>query len=239
MTKEQVKQETKPMWQGGKPPEYYKHPQYGHVYGPTYASPSGRLVWPHLIKPKEGMKQADGTVGASRYEITQLLAKDDPRVKIFIESTAKLADYLLAVYNEGKKTKLSTTFDLKDGNTQDLEKYPFYKDMWILVARNAKQPICYDENKAETEPSKIMGGLIGKLLISPLITTHGVSFKLTAVQVLKDDKVRYGGGIKDFTELLGDDTFTEDSEKQTKDKELEGDSAPSSDKGKALALNLL
>jgi len=236
MAKETKQPETKsekPMWSGGKAPDYYKHPMYGHVYGPSISSCPGRLVWCHLIKPKDGMKQADGKQGEPRFETTLLLSKDDPRTKVFIQETEKLGQYLVQVFNEGKKSKLATSLSLKDGDQFDLEKYPFYKGTWVLVAKNAKTPLFYDKDKAEIEANKVFGGLIGKFLMKPIITVHGISFKLEAVQVLKDDNVRYGGGLRNLTDLLDSDNVDEIDSNSEK---TEGDSAPS---GKAQALNLL
>lgn len=232
---EPKKEETKIMWKGGKAPDYYRHPQFGHIYGPTSLSPSGRFAWTsHLTKPKEGMKQPDGTQSPPRYEGTLLLSKDDPRVKVFITETEKLSVYLLGHYNQGKKAKLSGVEFLKDGDNFDLEKYPFYKGVWILVARNQKQPTCHDKDRVEISPQKVLGGLIGKCLITPLITAHGMSFKLEAVQVLKDDNVRFAGGSRDLTELL-DGATSEDSEKN----EVTESTSASKETGKVAALNLL
>lgn len=231
-TKTEPKSE-KPQWAGGKAPDYYKHPMYGHVYGPSIASCPGRLVWCHLVKPKEGMKQADGKVGEPRFEATLLLSKDDPRTKVFIDETEKLGQYLVQVFNEGKKTKLATSLSLKDGDQFDLEKYPFYKGNWVLVAKNVKVPLFYDKDKAEIEAKEVVGGLIGKFLMRPIITVHGITFKLEAVQVLKDDNVRYGGGLRNLTDLLDGDTSEsiDDSKDKTEDESVSS--------GKAQALNLL
>lgn len=241
MTKENkttAKKEEKIMWEGGKAPDFYKHPQFGHVYGPTVSTPSGRFAWvSHLVKPKDGMKQQDGSQGPPRYEITLLLSKDDPRVKSFINETEKLSKYLVQHYNVGKKAQLAGVEFLKDGDEFDLEKYPFYKDMWVLIARNQKQPPCYDKDKLELAHNKVLGGQIGKILATPLITAHGMSFKLEAVQVLKDDGVRFAGGMRDLTELL-DDATSEDTEKNGSS-ESEGVSESSQETGKAAALNLL
>ncbi len=55
--------------------KYYKHPQYGRVYGDAIRTPIGRIAWPSLVEPKKS-KTPDGK-DIERFEVTLLLDKED------------------------------------------------------------------------------------------------------------------------------------------------------------------
>ena len=209
--------------------DYYKHPEYGFVYGESVPTPRGRLCWPYLVKPRPGMKQKDGTEGQARFEITIALAKNDPKVKTFLEYIAAETKAMVARFNEGRSAELAVSRFVKDGDAMDAEDYPYYQGCWVLCARNSKPVQIIDDAKGEIEASTIKGGMIGKLMVTPLITAHGLSYKLELVQFLKDDGVRFAGGSggRDMAALMSKLDDGEESAEPTLQAEAEKVSAPS------------
>ena len=225
--------------------KYYKHPQYGHIYGQSLSTPIGRAVWPFLTKPKDPPPPQDGKPqGAPRYELTLLLQKDNPRVMAFIEQLTKMTDEMLPIFNKGRNAPLGkgNLFGKNgDGDEADHEKYPFYKGCYVLVARNAQAVKVVDKDKKIIDVNDVHGGQEVRCVICPLITAHGISYKLEACQLWRDDGKRFGGAMRDSVELF--DACEEGEEDEIEEKQdLPVETKPktqSSKKGKAAAINLL
>jgi hypothetical protein len=213
--------------------KYYTHPTYGMVFGNKELTPSGTIVWPSLVKPRE-FKQvgaAQDKPSPPRYEVTILFKKSDTKAKLFLENLDVTTQEMLAQYNENKSAKIAAAEFVKDGDNEkkfDPEKYPFFAGNWVLVARNAEKPACWGTERDENgivlpcEPVKFAGGQVCKLIITPIITAHGISYKLNDIQLVKDDGQRFGGGVVEGASLLSqasdedlldskDDEDTEDS----------------------------
>lgn len=182
----------------------YKHPKYGMVYGEARPTPEGRLVWPSLVEPKDPPPPEEGEQpGSPRYESTILLSKDSPEVANFLADMKAMTDEMLILFNLKRPAKLGQCDILKDGDAFDMEKYPYYKNNWVVLARNKEQPKCIGANKKPLEDLTVLkGGCLVKGVITPLITGHGISYKLEVIQFIKDDGTRFGGGVKDLTSLL-------------------------------------
>lgn len=228
--------------------KYYKHPQFGHVYGQSLPTPVGALCWLYLAKPKDAPPPQEGQPqGAPRYEATLLLQKNIPPVTKFVAELKTMTDEMLELFNHKRSAALGTCLlfgKYGDGDEADHEKYPYYKGMHVLIARNVKPVKVVDKNRKLIESeADIAGGMEGKFVICPIITAHGVSYKLEAVQLVKDGGVRFGGAARDAVELFdacGDD----DVESDTNSNVAENGSEPeppqkAAKKGKAAALDLL
>jgi len=203
--------------------KYYKHPMYGNVYGLTIATPIGRVAWPSLITAKEPPAPQPGqTPGQPRFELTLLLDKADPAVNEFLAKIKIMTDEMLALFNEKRPAPLGSARLVHDGDTFDMEKYPYYKSMFILVARNSKETKCYDRAKKEIGRDLIKGGMKVLLAVTPLVTAHGVSYKLEVTQLVEDDGTRFGGGVRDHTSLL---LALDEPEAQTPDGERQDPAA--------------
>lgn len=203
--------------------EFTRHPKYGHVYGHKIVTPVGRLAWPYLVSPREGMDSVNGK-GQPRYEATILLDEKNPKVSEFVAEVEKMATGMASLFNrsdvtaeddddtEGtpfsrklkkqKKRVQLNPADLTIVKTEedfDIKKYPQYKGMYVLVARNADKPVLIGINKTEVgtytpvEAAKFIAGLLVRFVITPLLTIHGLSYKLNDVQLIRDDGKRYGG----------------------------------------------
>jgi len=194
--------------------KYYKHPSYGFVKGEEFATPQGRFVWPHLVTPKEGMPAQEGKEPAKpRHEVGLLLDKADPAVQSFISKITTMTDEMLELFNQNKPTVLGLKeLRLKDGDDPkfDKEKYPYYKGMWVLIAKNENVTPVYNAQKEEIDRKELKGGMIGKLVIVPVITGWGVSFQLRGSQVIKDDGTKFGGELREASSFL--DVISENGE---------------------------
>lgn len=175
----------------------YVHPDYGHAYGDPIICPTGRAAWPHLVSPKPAFQAKPGEKqGDPRFCVTILLEKSDPAVKAWVKYLTEVAEEVVWYYNKGRKTVLSIDSVLNDGDEQDLEKKPFMRGCWWVELRNAKRPPIVDGKKSELPPDAIQGGMLIRGTITPLVTAHGLSFKLEALQRVRDDGTRFAGASR-------------------------------------------
>jgi hypothetical protein len=186
---------------------YWKHPTYGHVYCGEIATPIGRLIYPSLVKPKEMKPQEGQAPGAPRYEASLLLPKTDPKVIAFITKLEELVKGGLAVFNEKRSTTTGINsifgkYGDGDSPSYDPEKYPHHKGNWVIAGRNAEQPKVVDINGDAVTPDVFKGGMLCRMVVTPLITAHGASYKAMIVQLVKDDEVRYAGGVRSVDDLV-------------------------------------
>lgn len=203
--------------------KYYRHPKFGRVYGNTLKTPIGRLCWPALSAPKEDTFNGQTT---SRYGCTILLPKEDGKSADFIEKLNNMLDEeggMLEIFNEHADVNISLSSDvLKDGDTFDMEKYPYYKGNYVLLARNEKPVPVYGASGKDDilEPSVIVGGVLGRCIVTPHLGPSGVSFKLDAVQFWKDDGTKFGGAGRNLDAFLDaiegvEDEYEESQEDMT------------------------
>lgn len=216
--------------------QYYKHPKYGIVYGDPTVTPTGRAAWPALVKPKEPPPPADGQqAGAPRYEVTIILPKSDEYVQKWIKAIAGMTDGMLKLFNQGRKAKIAVESVLKDGDEFDLEKYPYYKNSFVLIARNAKLPQLVDGKKQLIAADSITGGMFVRATVTPILTGWGLSYKLEALQLVKDDGTRFAGAARaaSYTDML--------PEVDSGEVEVQAEEGPAEEEptGKAKALALL
>lgn len=208
--------------------KYYKHPTYGHVYGERLVTPFGRAAWPALLVPKEPPPPQPGQQpGQPRYELTLLLKKDDKDVKAFIKRLKEMTGEMVELFNKGRSAKISVDEPLKDGNDFDLEKYPYYKDNFILVGRNTKQINVVDGKKRDIDVKMVEGGNIVCAVVCPLVTAHGISYKLEIVQFVKDDGVKFAGSIAPADTYLSIIEETPEDEDEQEEEEEESEESES------------
>jgi hypothetical protein len=214
--------------------KYYKHPKYGHVYGDRGVTPFGRAAWPALITPKDPPPPQEGQQpGAPRFELVLLLKKTDLSVKKYKKHIESMKDEMVVLFNKGRSAKMSVEDVFQDGDEFDLEKYPYYKGNYILTARNAKDVNVVDGKKRDIDKNMVEGGNIVCLVVCPMITAHGISYKLEIVQYIKDDGVRFAGSIAPADTYLsivdGDDEAAEEEEDNEVEDEEDEDEAAEAD----------
>lgn len=219
--------------------KYYKHPKFGITYGDEIRTPVGRFVWPSLVTPKEPPPpQAGQEPGKPRYEVSLLLKKGVKEVEAFLKELKTMTAEMLPIFNDKRPAKISFDKIINDGDEADLEKYPYYEGHYVLVGRNSKQPEIFNKKREKVEASELIGGLNGVLLITPLITAHGVSYKLSAAQIVSDDGTRFGSFSRDVRSKLVDwDTGGVPEEDKVSMNDVP-EATPKA-KGKTAALNLL
>lgn len=200
---------------------------YGHVYGDSIGTPSGRVVWVSLVSPKPGMKDPKtGVEGVAKYEVSLLLDKEGPHTDKFIKVLKSYVDKMVEAYNRGKKSKIAIDEVLRDGDDAsmyDPEKGKYWAGNWVVRARHSEQPVICGTKRTndgweEIDPKLIQGGCLCRLVVSPMITSGGqLTFLLLYVQLVKDDGTRFGGGFdkKSYGSLLKNDEFGDEVEETT------------------------
>lgn len=221
------------------------------VFGSTFATPEGRFVWTqHLSVPKDAPPAKEGEApGKPRYEITLLIPKNGAKTEEFMKNLKADTDAAIELFNKGRSATIGNCLlfgKYGDGDTQDLEKYPYYKNCWVITARNAEKIADKDVMDSKKQPfvrENIKGGMLGRLVVQTIITGHGISYKMQAIQVTNDDGVRFGGASRDHGDMLDDmcgesacdtETTTEVVPAQTEDKK-----PTKATKAKEAAVNLL
>lgn len=171
---------------------YYKSPKTGIVYrnGKGFITPLCRLDWVYLDAPKAG-GVFDGKKAKDKYQATLLFTKEDKETKTFIDKLAESIKEMTKIFNEGNPTKILIEEFLKDGDKMDLKKYPRYEGVWLLRGTN-DDPVTVVDRLVEAIPAtSVEGGMFAIGKIQPYIHAKGVSFKLEALQIGKDDGVRF------------------------------------------------
>lgn len=191
---------------------FYYNAQYRRIYGEDMITPVGRIAWPALVTakppppPKDGMK-----AGEPRFEITWLGEADTEQTKVFLNNLQDMVNKMLLEFNKnGAKgdPKIAINSYLKDSSEVDLEKYPFFENKVFFVARNSfkddpkKGFQVKNKNKEVIDASQIVGGQKARLVVQPHIGPTGLSFKLHAVYLIEDDKVRFGGAVVNHDTML-------------------------------------
>lgn len=196
---------------------HFKSKKSNRVYAekPLW-TPIGRFAWVHLANPRE--QDWEG-VTSYKYETTVCLQKDNVKVQSFEKQIEALVNTpktgMLALLNQGGKTKtiLSDTL-LKDGDEDPSkhEKYPFQAGCFLVAGRSSdkKQPKVRNAKGELIDPSEIVGGMLGRMLVVPHVGTSGLAFRIEEVQLFKDDGVRFGGGTRDLSEFIS--ALSEDGE---------------------------
>lgn len=223
--------------------KYWKHPEYGMVFGDELPTPRGRLIWPSIDAPKKGMANKDGSPTTDYFMVSILLPKDAATTAVFLEAVEDMTDEMLVQFNEDRAAPLGACpmigpkCKIKDGDTLDTVKYPFYAGNYELLARNAQQPKVVDSKKETLPPTTIVGGVEGRLVIKPLVTSHGISYKLEVVQLVKDDGQRFGGGMRDASRVL--DVIEDDEEESMPEPTPASELRANASKGKDAAIDVL
>lgn len=177
--------------------------KHGNLYADEIKTPSGRAAWTkHLLTPKP---PKPGKLGNPKYELTLVLDKGDAKVNAFLESIKQSAKSMFEQFNKTAKTKL--LFDeasnfMFDGDASDPEAYPFYVGKWVLLATNRNIPVFIDTKGENIEGSAIKGGMVVKMMIVPYLTQGQIRFRLEIVQFIKDDGVRFAGGVRSKQNMI-------------------------------------
>lgn len=201
----------------------FRHPQFGFVYGEDIRTPEGTFIWVHLAVPRDPPPPQEGQLpGKPRFEISTFFPKDGKQTADFVTQMKPMSDAMVAKFNEKAKAKLAGVDFLQDGDTFDHEKYPFLKGQYVLTARKTfiegealKWKVLDNATPKNTlERNAIFGGQEGVLVVRPLLTSHGMGYQISLVQLRKDSGNRITGlGGADESILDDDNEETVSNEK--------------------------
>lgn len=182
--------------------------RYNRIYGDGIRTPSGRFSWPSLVSPKAPPPPKPGEAeGKPRYEVTLLIDKKNPDLAEFLKTMKTMSSEMVEQYNRyaGKLNLAKLHPDIsvcKDGDEADVEKYPYYKGMLLLECRNPEMPVLFNAAKEAMEASEVLAGMEGRCVVVPHLGPTGLSYRLEVLQLLNDDGTRFGGGKRDYDNLV-------------------------------------
>lgn len=149
----------------------------------TLITGEARIAFPYLFEPRKG---EDGK--ADRWEVIMMIPKSQkcgtmPALGAMVKEAIKKA--------LGDKPAPNGWINpLRDGDAEDLQKYPERKGHWIFRARAFRAPVVVDRNKAEImDARQIYGGCYVRAEISAAWfdkVSRGVNIYVNLVQKLRD-----------------------------------------------------
>lgn len=176
----------------------YKHPVYGHVYGPPIVIPKSRVCWPSLLTAKPNtfpVKEGD-TPGPDKFELTHVVPIDSEAGRKMFTIMQMVADAALELYNKNQNMKLSLTKYVSDYSDYDLTKIPFYNGCFVVQGKNKDRPVvkgfAEGGGTVEIDPAYIEGGMVCRSVVTPILSAKGFGFRLEETLFIADDGVRFG-----------------------------------------------
>lgn len=193
-------------------------PKVMRLWGPEVITPLVRGCWFSLATPKEykGPVKVGDKPSAPRFESTLVLDQGNDAHEKFLMECQEIAEEMLEEFNDymrkARKSTLGEVYAMQDGNNFDLEKYPYYKDKWIIQGRmNQDTPIvCLGPDGKKIDAKHFVGGVIVKAALQLHLGTTGLSYRMPTIKLVKDDGVRFGGGMRDISGLIN--KLAEDNE---------------------------
>lgn len=185
---------------------------HGNIYGSDIITPMGRAQYVWLSKVKAN------DFGSEDYTITVFWDKKDPTVKAGLEAILK-ASKDLHDKKWGDKKKFDPAKILIDGDKPQTKQDGTPRKVWEgfkghyyrqFKCSAPNKPRIYDAKRQLMQPELIMPGMLVRVVYQPGISTNGAFFKLTGVQLIKDDGVRFLG--RDPSELMEDMSSLENAE---------------------------
>lgn len=185
---------------------YYKN-DYGNLFGNTFTTPVGRLQFVSLAESKEFR-------GKAKFGATLLFDKatEDSWLPGFALIENDIQQMIAQEYGENAPAFKYPM--LRDG---DAEKYNGYAGRWYIKASagvNDARVGVYDAAGKTIDPSLPVAGMLARAVVRVGLFDNGVNYKLVAIQLIKDDGIRFTGA-PDPLSFLSDTPITGFSEGDT------------------------
>lgn len=166
-----------------------------------------RLSYPHLATAQEGDD------GSKKFGATFLLDKE-----IHGDTALALSELAAAKAKEAKVKVPSSKYFIKDGDVDGNDK-PENENMFMVVAREKKRPVCRDSDLEEIDVGNIeeilYGGCYVSCLINPWVQDNKygkrVNANLRSIKFLKDGDP-FGAERIDDSDAWGDASDWDDDE---------------------------
>jgi hypothetical protein len=190
--------------------KFGKSKAFNRIYGPEIIGPVMRGCYFSLDKPKPytgPLKDGEKQQGP-RFEATLVMDQGNARHEAFIAEMDQLFYEMLEEYNADQRAKrqptLGDVYSVKDGNSENQEKYPFFAGKWLTPARASEKnpPSLLGPDGQPCDASLFVGGVMVKPVVSLHLGSNGAALKLIAIKMVKDDGVRFGGGMRDISGLI-------------------------------------
>lgn len=193
-----------------------------------------------VLKPAEGLLatyvhlvEPDDFGDKPKYTVTVIIPKKNKKVVKQVKDAiaAAMARGESEGTFQGKNIKKAIN-PLKDGDDEDTEKYPYYKDAYTLKFSTDRKPGVFDKKKRNIgdDDEEVYSGMI--IWVSGAAFPYfsrgnfGVSFILGNVIKIEDGERIGGSGFNiedEFGDDLEDDEFDEDEEDEDLDDDDEDD----------------
>lgn len=186
---------------------YYKN-DFGNIFGGTFTTPVGRLQFVTLVQAKEFR-------GKAKYGATLLFDKatQDTWLPGFALIQNDIEQMIAQEYPNGAPAFKYGM--LRDG---DEEKYNGFAGRFYIKTSaniNDARVAVYDAAGKTIDPSLPVAGMLARAVVRVGLFDNGVSYKLIAIQLIKDDGVRFTGAPDTLSFLTetpvlgyeGNDTF--------------------------------
>jgi len=163
--------------------QYYKNP-YGNVFGNSFPTPIGRLQFVALSAPQE-------FGGKSKFGVTLLFEKANYGAWISGFSGIQ-EDINGMITQEYGETIPDFKYPmLRDGDEQKYNGFPGAFYIKATAGTNQDRVAVYDAKGNPIDPVMPVAGMRARCVIRPGLFADGVNYRLVAVQLMKDDGVRY------------------------------------------------
>lgn len=176
--------------------------KWGNMFGKEdLVTPVGRVQWVYLNEP-------NAKFGDPKYSCVLLVPKTDENKQAFANILAECQSMSSEKY--GKKIPEFKYPPVRDGNADyndgEGKKGEEYKDCWWIKASCIEPPAVFDAKREDIAPDSIKAGMHCRLLIQPIMFDNGFSYRLKAVQFVKDDGTRYRGAFDPKSKFSAFDT---------------------------------
>jgi len=187
---------------------YYEKNQivFGNV---PYTTPVCRLCFPALTAPKSAPPKPGQPAGRPSYQSTLLFPKDSQEHVDFLKLMKVQFNLMLDEYNshvtDAPLASIKPCLNGDDAKWQTGEKsgkYTFYKGQYVVAARNTDLMPIIDVNGQPCDPKLLHGGVLAKAVITLTVFSRGATYKLRAIQLVKDDGVVFAGGAISNDEFI-------------------------------------
>jgi hypothetical protein len=172
--------------------EYYKD-KYGNIHGPEVITPILRCMYVNLAKPSEYIKDKP------QWGCLLVWDKTESPDWAPIIGVAKSV-----IEQHPKKKNFQADSFIKDGDERIDDEGRVKKDFagrYYVSLSSSKPIVVLDRSRNLMDPASILGGMLIRARARVIASTPSGSFKVslkpTAIQLVQDDGVRYGGSAID------------------------------------------
>jgi hypothetical protein len=182
--------------------------KFSNVFSPLMGTPMARIQYVNLVN-------ANVRYAPAKFGCVLLFDKSDPAVKAALNKMI-ISFNEMKLFAESKGIDCSgfTVGAVQDGDSDRHVKYQGYKGHWFISPKNALRPEYIDSKQNPIDPALLVPGVLVRAVVGQVLYKEGCSYKLSVVQLVRDDGTRLIGGTdpKSLLTAMGEDEGTEEVE---------------------------